>query len=146
MFVNENMGIVGADTASSLLFYLFSMGYEPYRDSDSIALIESKDQDKGDDDGTTNVIFTPDFDFANFTRIINRDFDFIPAWSIVQASLALSFYQDLSPYLIKRVLLNYLSLHLVGSLRVGIGFLCDHDQINLDFNRKYVPGERQEGI
>lgn len=81
MFVNENMEIVGADTASALLFYLFSMGYEPYRDSDSRALIESNnDQDKDDDDDTANVLFTPDFDFANFIRIINRDFDFIPAW------------------------------------------------------------------
>lgn len=126
MFVNENMGIVGADTASSLLFYLFSMGYEPYRDSDSIALIESKDQDKGDDDGTTNVIFTPDFDFANFTRIINRDFDFIPAWSIVQASLALSFYQVLSPDLIQRVF----NLDFVTRLENELALTYDKVNIN----------------
>lgn len=95
-FINENMDIVGANTASSLLFYLFSMGYEPYREhTNSKLTIDRKEPE--------TVICDPDFDFATFNRIINRDFDFIPAWSIIQACLALSFYQALNVDLIQRV-------------------------------------------
>lgn len=96
-FVNENMEIVGANTASCLLFYLFSMGYEPYAEhTNGTLMIDRKEPE--------NVLSdNPDFDFATFIQIINRDFDFIPAWSIIQACLGLSFYQALSLDLIHRV-------------------------------------------
>lgn len=95
-FINENMDIVGADTAASLLFYLFSMGYDPYsQDANTMLTIESKQHE--------STVLRPDFDFANFFRIINRDFEFIPAWSIIRACLALSFYQVLTLDLIQRV-------------------------------------------
>lgn len=106
IFVNENMDIVGADTTASLLFYLFSMGYEPYADNENTVMIESNinDTNNGNDKNIhKNIILTSEFDFANFIRIINRDFDFLPAWSIVQACLALSFYQVLTLDLIQRV-------------------------------------------
>lgn len=105
IFVNENLGIVGADTTASLLFYLFSMGYEPYVNHQNTVLIasESTTDEHDDSSNNLNILLTPDFDFANFIRIINRDFDFIPAWSIVQACLALSFYQVLTLDLIQRV-------------------------------------------
>lgn len=95
-YVNENMDIVGANTAACLLFYLFSMGYEPYREHTNSALMIDRNEPE-------NSLADPDFDFASFNRIINRDFDFIPAWSIVQACLALSFYQALTVDLIQRV-------------------------------------------
>lgn len=105
MFVNENMDIVGADTTASLLFYLFSMGYEPYVDDQNTVLIGSETITNEHDNNSNklNIILTSDFDFANFIRIIDRDFDFIPAWSIIQACLALSFYQALTLDLIQRV-------------------------------------------
>lgn len=88
-FVNQHRDIVGGDTVAHLLFYLFSMGYEPYRDSSQILL--------NDDDKTMNVkkryLDADLFDFDNFTRITYRDFDLMPAWLVVQACLALSFYQ-----------------------------------------------------
>lgn len=95
-FVNENMDIVGANTASCLLFYLFSMGYEPYREHTNSELM-------ADCNESESVLSDPDFDFASFTKMINRDFEFIPAWSIIQACLALSFYQALDVNLIQRV-------------------------------------------
>lgn len=93
-FVNENMDIVGANTASCLLYYLFSMGYEPYREHTNSTLMIGRNE---------MSLILNDFDFANFIQIINRDFEFIPAWSIVQACLGLSFYQALDVELIQRV-------------------------------------------
>lgn len=95
-FVNENMDIVGANTASCLLFYLFSMGYEPYREHTNNKLMMDRKEPE-------SILSDPDFDFATFTKMINRDFEFIPAWSIIQACLALSFYQALDVNLIQRV-------------------------------------------
>lgn len=95
-FINENMDIIGANTASHLLFYLFSMGYEPYREHTNSKLTIDRNEPE-------TVLADPDFDFATFIRIINRDFDFIPAWTIVRACLALSFYQALDVDLIQRV-------------------------------------------
>lgn len=82
-FINEHRDIVSGDTVAYLLFYLFSMGYEPYRDSPPSLSTEEPVQ----------YLNADLFDFDNFIRIINRDFEFIPAWLIVQACLALSFYQ-----------------------------------------------------
>lgn len=95
-FVNENMDIVGAITASRLLFYLFSMGYEPYRAHTNSKLTIDRNEPE-------SILSDPDFDFASFIKMINRDFDFMPAWSIIQACLALSFYQALDVNLIQRV-------------------------------------------
>lgn len=96
-YVNENMDIVGANIASSLLFYLFSMGYEPYSVYTNRTLMADRNA------SSENLFADPDFDFATFIQIINRDFDFIPAYSIVQACLALSFFQALDTDLIQRV-------------------------------------------
>lgn len=83
-FVNEHRNNISGDTVSYLLFYLFSMGYEPYKDSSqSLSTEEPKGQ----------YLNAELFDFDNFIRIIDRDFEFLPAWLIVQACLALSFYQ-----------------------------------------------------
>lgn len=96
IFVNENMSIVGADTASHLLFYLFSLGFDPYKNLDTTKLITSE--------GNNYQSFSAQpFDFNNFTQIIIRDFDLMPAWLIVRACLALSFYQALTLDLIHRV-------------------------------------------
>lgn len=94
VFVNENMSIVGADTASHLLFYLFSLGFDPFKNLDTTQLITS---------GNHPSFSAQPFDFNNFTRIINRDFELMPAWLIVRACLALSFYQALTLDLIHRV-------------------------------------------
>lgn len=83
-FVNEHRNIIGGDTVAYLLFYLFSMGYEPCRDSPQPL---STEEPKG------QYLNAELFDFDNFIRIIDRDFELLPAWLIVQACLALSFYQ-----------------------------------------------------
>lgn len=87
-FVNENQNIVGADTVAHLLFYMFSMGYEPRS-----AMFDRE----------TQLINSEPSEFEGFTQIIHRDFEMIPAFLIVQGCLALSFYQALSLDLIKRV-------------------------------------------
>lgn len=89
-FVNEHKDIVGGDTVAYLLYYLFSMGYEPYKDS--CQRLISMHNDKT---AMPNNQYVSDelFDFDNLTKIIDRDFELMPAWLIVQACLALSFYQ-----------------------------------------------------
>lgn len=88
-FVNEHRDIVGGDTVAHLLFYLFSTGYEPYGDSSQTLL-----NDNGNAmDAKKHYLNADLVDFDNFSRIIDRDFDLMPAWLVVQACLALSFYQ-----------------------------------------------------
>lgn len=89
------MSIVNADTAAYLIFYLFSMGYEPYTNFDSTQLTAGKSE--------SNLLCSEELDFTHFADIINRDFEFLPAWLIVQACLALSFYQALTSDLMHRV-------------------------------------------
>lgn len=90
VFVNEHKDIVGGDTVGYLLFYLFSMGYEPYRDCQQVLL---NNEDKSHQMPESQYLDAKLFDFDNFTRIISRDFELMPAWLVVQACLALSFYQ-----------------------------------------------------
>ncbi|XP_055311762.1 uncharacterized protein LOC129574190 isoform X2 [Sitodiplosis mosellana] len=96
-FVNEHRDIVGGDTVAYLLFYLFSMGYEPYVNSQPILNEDKTGTPK------SQYLNAELFDFDNFTRIINRDFELMPAWLVVQACLAFSFYQVLTLDLISRV-------------------------------------------
>lgn len=99
-FVNENVSIVNADTAAYLLFYLFSMGYEPYTNSEFAQLSDGGD---GGGKSESSLTWSDQLDFNHFAEIINRDFDLLPAWLIVQACLALSFYQSLTIDLMHRV-------------------------------------------
>lgn len=86
-YVNENRDYVSGEVIARLLFHLFKIGYEPPIDTHSIG------------DGTTqNPI-----NFEEYTEIIIRDFDAMPAYSIVKASLALYFYRALPLELITRI-------------------------------------------
>lgn len=98
VFVNENLSIVGADTVAYLVFYSFSMGYEPLKDSSEILSSNCTESVNG-----TRFINANLLNFDGFNKIIHRDFELIPAWQIVQACLALSYYQALSLELISRV-------------------------------------------
>lgn len=82
MYVNENKNDVSADTAGRLLYYLFSIGYEPDREL---------------------ILKTEPFNFQNFVHIIHRDFNLTPAWLIILSCMALGFYQALPLDLINRV-------------------------------------------
>lgn len=93
-YVNENKDTIGADNAVRILYYLFCVGFEPNREM-NILLTDGKNSEK-----QLNSDF---FNFENFIQIINRDFDLMSSWSIIQACLALSFYQALTLDLIKRV-------------------------------------------
>lgn len=85
MYVNENKNDVSADTAGRLLYYLFSVGYEPDRE----LMLPN---------GNTEL-----FNFENFVHMIHRDFNLTPAWLIISSCLALGFYQALPLGLINRV-------------------------------------------
>lgn len=93
MYINENKNDVSADTAGRLLFYLFSVGYEPDRE----LMLPSGKKD------SSKMLNTEPFNFEKFVHIIHRDFNLTPAWLIVSSCLALGFYQALSLDLINRV-------------------------------------------
>lgn len=93
-YVNENKNDVSAETAGRLLYYLFSIGYEPDRE---LILLPSGNKDP------SKMLNTEPFNFQNFVHIIHRDFDLTPAWLILSSCLALGFYQALPLDLINRV-------------------------------------------
>lgn len=99
-YVNENRDTVNAETVSRLLYYLFKVGYEPDREMDKM-LPNHFNNDKNID--AEKLLNSDLFHFESFVKVINRDFDLTPAWLIVQACLALSFYQALPIDLINRV-------------------------------------------
>lgn len=73
IFVNENRHNVDGNTVAQLLFYLFSMGYEPYRDLERTKLYSGKQNES-----KNQFLCAEMFDFEHFIRIIHRDFDLIP--------------------------------------------------------------------
>lgn len=93
MYVNENKNDVSADTAGRLLYYLFSVGYEP--DRELVLPSGNKNAPK--------ILNSEIINFENFVHIIHRDFNLIPAWLIISSCLALGFYQALPLNLINRV-------------------------------------------
>lgn len=96
IYVNENKNHVSGDTAARLLFYLFSVGYEPDRKINCDDIEDKKNE-------SSKILNAPFFDFENFSQIIHRDFDLMPAWLIIETCLALGFYQALPLDLINRV-------------------------------------------
>lgn len=95
MYVNENKNDVCADIAGRLLYYLFSVGYEPDRELLMLPNGNKNDQSK--------MLNTELFNFEHFVHIIQRDFNLIPASLIISSCLALGFYQALSMDLINRI-------------------------------------------
>lgn len=109
-YVNENKTIVSAEIVSRLLYYLYNVGYEPNLEQNQMiddgtnsksGLLPRIDAKRSMDSRKSSIVEL--FDFQNVIQIINRDFDLTPAWLIVQACLALSFYQALPLELINRV-------------------------------------------
>lgn len=97
-YVNENSDVVSGETLSRLLYHLFCMGYEP-----NVEMKRLCDANQDTEQKSGKLLNADLFDFANFIKILNRDFDFTAAWLIVQSCLALSFYHALSIDLINRI-------------------------------------------
>lgn len=98
-YVNENSDVVCGITVARLLHYLFSMGYEPqgHFATNQIA-------DGSENSGIAAKQLNAElFDFEKFAAIINRDFDYMHGLLILQACLALSFYQALPVDMITRI-------------------------------------------
>lgn len=96
-FVSENVDGVGSANVAKLLFYLFSVGYEPFEASKKQLL-----NNKQTDDELVNMK-DGNMMLEQLSAVINRDFDLIPSWQLIQACLALSYFQVLATDLISRL-------------------------------------------
>lgn len=100
-YVNENSDAVGGVTVGRLLYYLFSMGYEPNNEMTTQRI--SNSDDRSSNENASKLLNADLFDFEKFSSIIHRDFNFMNGLLIVQACLALSYYQALPMELINRI-------------------------------------------